>query len=124
MSGQDNNQKATELAQALQQFVDLMGETDVKSLFADVQSLKFDNERIVKPALKDIREILSRDIYAPKAEVAELKAEIVELKKALAESDKRTKNYEIVEKVVFGLVAVVLLAVVGAIVGLVVIQKG
>lgn len=116
--------KSIEIAEALQSFVDLMKDKNFTDLIGDVQSLKFDNERIVKPALKDIREILSRDVYASKTEVADLKSEIEDLKKALAEEQKRTKNYEIVEKVVFGLVGVVLLAVVGAIVGLVVIQKG
>lgn len=96
----------------------------VEQLTKDVQSLTFDNERIIKPALKDIREILSRDVYAPKTDVLELKAEIAELKKALDFEKERTRNYAIVEKVVFGLVGLVLLAVVGALVGLVVIGKG
>ena len=97
---------------------------DWGKLAEDVQSLMFDNERIVKPALKDIREILSRDVYAPKADVAELKAEIAELKRQLDAEKERTRNYAIVERVVFGLVGVVLLAVIGALVGLVVIGRG
>ncbi len=96
----------------------------VDKLADDVQSLTFDNERIIKPALKDIREILSRDVYASKTDVNELKAEIETLKTALVDETKRTRNYEIVEKVVFGLVGLILLAVVGAVVGLVVIGKG
>lgn len=96
----------------------------VDKLADDVQSLTFDNERIIKPALKDIREILSRDVYAPKSDIVDLKAEIETLKTALADETKRTRNYEIVEKVVFGLVGLILLAVVGAVVGLVVIGKG
>ena len=103
-----------------------MADQDKKfdELDKDVQSLKFDNERIVKPALQDIRELLSRDIYAPKAEVAELRQEIKDLKDELATEKERTRNYAIVEKVVFGLVGVVLLAVIGALVGLVVIGRG
>ena len=89
-------------------------------LTTDVQSLKFDNERIVKPALKDIREILSRDIYTTKPEHAELKAEVEKLKLALEIETKKTQNYALVEKLVFGLVGLVLIAVVGALVGLVV----
>lgn len=88
-----------------------------------VQSLQFDNERIVKPALKDIREILGRDIYASKTEVGELRAEIKSLREELAREKERTRNYAIVERVVFGLVAVVLLAVIGALVGLVVVGR-
>lgn len=95
-----------------------------EELAKDVQSLKFDNERIVKPALKYIRDILSRDVYAPKAEVAELHQEIKDLRDELAKEKERTRNYAIVEKVVFGLVGVVLLAVIGALVGLVVIGRG
>lgn len=93
------------------------------NLAGDVQSLKFDNERIVKPALKDIRDILSRDVYATKTEVADLRAEIKILKDELAKEKERTRNYAIVERVVFGLVAVVLLAVIGALVGLVVVGR-
>lgn len=89
-------------------------------LVEDVRSLKFDNERIVKPALKDIRDILSRDIYTTKVEHAELKAEVEKLKLAIQQEEQKTQNYRLVEKVVFGLVGVVLLAVVGALVGLVV----
>lgn len=102
---------------------ELTQKEQVDALQKDVQSLTFDNERIIKPALKDIREILSRDVYASKTEVAELRAEIVELKKALEAEKERTRNYAIVEKVVFGLVGLVLLSVLGAVVGLVVIGK-
>ena len=90
------------------------------TLTEDVRSLKFDNERIVKPALKDIRDILSRDIYTSKTDHAELKAEVEELKKALADEIKKTANYVLVERLVFGLVGLVLLAVMTALVGLVV----
>jgi len=95
----------------------------VEQLTKDVQSLTFDNERVIKPALKDIRDILSRDVYASKTEVADLKKEIEELKQALEKEKERTRNYLLVERVVFGLVGVILLAVVGALVGLVVIGR-
>jgi len=95
----------------------------VEQLTKDVQSLTFDNERVIKPALKDIRDILSRDVYASKTEVADLKKEIEELKLALEKEKERTRNYLLVERVVFGLVGVILLAVVGALVGLVVIGR-
>lgn len=93
------------------------------SLAKDVQSLTFDSERVIKPAIKDIREILSRDVYAPKTEVAELKAEIEKLRAELEKEKERTRNYLLVERVVFGLVGIILLAVVGALVGLVVIGR-
>ena len=89
-------------------------------LTEDVRSLKFDNERIVKPALKDIREILSRDIYTPKTDHTELKAEVEKLRQALAEETKKTTNYVLVERLVFGLVGLVLLEVATALVYLVV----
>jgi hypothetical protein len=95
----------------------------VEQLTRDVQSLTFDNERVIKPALKDIRDILSRDVYASKVEVAELKKQIEALEKALEKEKERTRNYLLVERVVFGLVGVILLAVVGALVGLVVIGR-
>jgi len=94
-----------------------------EDLAKDVQSLKFDNERIIKPALKDIRDILSRDVYASKVEVADLKKQIEALELALEKEKERTRNYQLVERVVFGLVGVILLAVVGALVGLVVIGR-
>lgn len=93
------------------------------NLAKDVQSLTFDSERVIKPAIKDIREILSRDIYAPKTDVAELKAEIEKLRTELEKEKERTRNYLLVERVVFGLVGIILLAVVGALVGLVVIGR-
>lgn len=89
-----------------------------------VKSLTFDNERIVKPALKDIREILSRDIYTTKNETAELKAEITELKACIKELEKKVQNYTLVERLVFGLVALFLVAVVGALVSLVIYKRG
>lgn len=98
---QDQNKKLDDLANA-------------------VQSLTFDNERIVKPALKDIREILSRDIYSTKTETNELKAEIVELKKTIEILQRKVQNYTLVEKLVFGIVGIALLAVMGALVSLVV----
>ena len=127
MAGKDKNaqpsrQQAEQLVDTIQSFLEAVGGIDLKALNEDVQSLKFDNERIVKPALTDIRNILSRDIYAPKSEVAELKAEIEKLKKELADEKERTRNYGIVEKVVFGLVGMILVAVVGAVIALVVVS--
>lgn len=95
----------------------------VEQLTKDVQSLTFDSERIIKPALKDIREILGRDVYAPKSDIVELKGEIEKLQKALDAANERTRNYAIVEKVVFSLVGLILLSVVGAVIGLVVIGR-
>ena len=138
--GKSNNTKPTqeqaeELVRVLSGFLDAVGNVDLAKLNGDVQSLTFDNERIVKPALKDIREILGRDVYASKTQVADLKQEITDLKKqidddkiaytkALEDEKKRTKNYELVEKVVFGLVGIVLLSVGTAMVALVIITGG
>lgn len=119
---QPTRQQAEQLVDTIQSFLEAVGGIDLKTLNEDVQSLKFDNERIVKPALVDIRNILSRDIYAPKSEVAELKLEIEKLKKELADEKERTRNYGIVEKVVFGLVGMILVAVVGAVIALVVVS--
>lgn len=118
------NGNAEEFLSTLQSFLDAVGSIDLPKLNTDVQSLTFDNERIVKPALKDIREILGRDVYASKSQVADLKKEIEDLKTDLEAEKKRTKNYELVEKVVFGLVGLVLLSVGTAIVALVVISRG
>lgn len=85
-----------------------------------IQSLQFDNERVIKPALTDIREILNRDVYATKVDHHELKTEVDELRKAIEKEKERTRNYQLVERVVFGLVSIVLLAVIGALVALVV----
>jgi tetrahydromethanopterin S-methyltransferase subunit B len=104
--------------------VDTEQNKKLDDLTEDVRSLKFDNERIVKPALKDIRDILSRDVYAPKTDVAELKTQIEELQKALAEHERKAQNYPLVEKIVFGMVGLILVAVVGALIALVVTAKG
>lgn len=132
MAGNKNNRQAPtstvptgeELASVLQGFIDLVGDTNLKDLVTDVQSLKFDNERIVKPALVDIRTILSRDIYAPKTDVAELRQEIKDLKDELAKEKERTRNYALVEKIVFTLVGLILTAVVLALIGLVIVKGG
>ena len=88
-----------------------------------IQSLQFDNERVIKPALTDIREILNRDIYTPKVDHHELKAEVEKLRDELEKEKERTRNYQLVERLVFGLVGVVMLAVIGALVALVVGTK-
>lgn len=127
MDGKQTPEQLEQLGNTIKAFLDAVGGLDlktIKTLNEDVQSLKFDNERIVKPALKDIRDILSRDVYAPKAEVAELRQEIKDLKDELAKEKERTRNYGIVEKVVFGLVAIVLMTVAGAVVALVVVTGG
>lgn len=87
--------------------------TQLQELQVDIQSLKFDNERIIKPAIVSINEKLDRDIYATKVDV-----------KVIADkadrTDLLTKNYPIVEKVVFGLVGLVLVAVITALIALVI----
>lgn len=92
----------------------------IDELVKDVQSLTFDNERIIKPAISEIREILSRDIYTTKVEHNELKADVKLLREELERQDEKTHNYGMVEKLVFGLVSLVLVTVVGAILALVV----
>lgn len=92
----------------------------IDELVKDVQSLTFDNERIIKPAISEIREILSRDIYTTKVEHNELKADVKLLREELERQDEKTQNYGIVEKLVFGLVSLVLVTIVGAILALVV----
>lgn len=127
MDGKQTPEQAQEFVNTIKAFLDAVSGLDlnkIKSLTETVQSLQFDNERIVKPALADIREILSRDIYAPKTDITELRAEIKELKDELAKEKERTRNYGLVEKVVFGLVAIVLMTVAGAIVALVVVTGG
>ena len=94
----------------------------IDELVKDVQSLTFDNERIIKPAINDIREILSRDIYTTKVEHSELKNDVETLRKALEKTDDKTHNYAIIEKLVFSLVGLILLAVVGAVIALVIID--
>lgn len=113
-----------QLVGVLRDFVDAVAGIDLVKLNTDVQSLTFDNERIVKPALEDIRKILGQDIYAPKSEVAELKAEIEKLRGELEKEKERTRNYKLVEKVVFSLVGLVLVAVFTALIATVVIKGG
>lgn len=83
----------------------------------DIQSLKFDNERIIKPAITSINTKLDRDIYASKADVVKQGDKVDEV-------DYRTRNYPLVEKVVFGLVGLILIAVVTALVAVVVSAGG
>lgn len=92
----------------------------IDELVKDVQSLTFDNERIIKPAISEIREILSRDIYTTKVEHNGLKADVKLLREELERQDEKTQNYGIVEKLVFGLVSLVLVTIVGAILAFVV----
>lgn len=89
-------------------------------LTKDVQSLMFDNERIVKPALEKIQSILASDAYATKASQVELKAEVNAIKEKLEAEEDYIKNYPLVEKLVFGMVGLILVAVIGALVALVV----
>lgn len=89
-------------------------------LTKDVQSLMFDNERIVKPALEKIQIILASDAYATKASQVELKAEVDAIKEKLEAEEDYIKNYPLVEKLVFGMVGFVLVAVLGALIALVV----
>lgn len=89
-------------------------------LTKDVQSLTFDNERIVKPALEKIQRILESDAYATKASQVELKAEVEAIKNKLDVGEDIVKNYPLVEKLVFGMVGIILVAVIGALIALVV----
>ena len=84
---------------------------------ADIQSLTFDSERVIKPAIKDIRDILGRDVYVTKAAHEDLKRQV-------EDQTEQNRNYPLVEKIVFGLVGFILITVVGAIVYLVVNRGG
>lgn len=92
-----------------------------------VTELVFDNEKVIKPTLQEIKALVSRDIYATKVDVAEdierLQGEIKTLKEELKAEKEKTKNYNLVEKVVFGLVSLVVVGVVGGLLALV-INKG
>lgn len=113
-----------ELANVLSGLSELLGDEKLTGLFDDVKELKYDNEKLIKPALADIREILGRDVYATKAQVKDLEDENKALRTELDAEKERTRNYKLVENIVFGLVGFILLAVIGALVGLVVFNRG
>lgn len=84
--------------------------TDIKELSGEVIAARIDSER-------RIMEMISRNF-------AENKESIKSVDDRLKVVEKKTTNSPLVEKIVFGLVAIVLLSFATAVVGLVIVVKG